>query len=266
MLSLGRDWRRERWRKPLLVGLTFALVLMSAAIAAARWDTAVERGYVGIDLRTYIAISERFLETGSQFLPYQVVGPFVNQPLVAPELIPSTYPPPAMALFVPFIWLPALLWWLLPLGILAWSLVTWRPDIHVWPVIAACLVWPETTTLVIVGNSTMWVVALCALGLRFGWPAALVVFKPSLAFVALAGVRTRSFWFVLGTVMVASLVLLPEWVRFFIAIRNGAVPLTYSFGSIPAVLIPVIAWLARADRPALVARRPEFSFAFIRLR
>jgi hypothetical protein len=250
----------------MLVGATVGLGFVAAMVAAARLQVAVERGLVGIDYETYVAFARRFLETGSQFLPYQLAGPFVNQPLVAPELIPSTYPPTAMALFVPFIWLPTALWWLIPLGALGWSLATWRPDVAAWPFIAACLVWPETTTLVIVGNSTMWVVALFALGLRFGWPAALIVIKPSLAFAAFAGVRARSFWFVLGGVLVASLVMLPEWVRFFLVIKNGSVPLTYSLGSIPAVLIPLIAWLARADRPVANLWRPALGFAFARSR
>jgi hypothetical protein len=104
----------------------------------------------------------------------------------------------------------------------------------------------------------MWVVALTALGLRYGWPVAFVLFKPSLAFVAVVGVRRPSFWLLTGLILVGSLVLLPEWVRWFIAIRNGAVPVTYSLGSVPAVAIPILAWLARSSPgPARARSEPE---------
>lgn len=238
---------------------------MATAIAAVRWKVAAGGGLVGIDYDTYVAFARRFLETGSQYLPYQLVGPYEDRALVAPALIPSAYPPTALALFLPFLWLPAFAWWAVPLGILALTIASWRPSLATWPFIAACLLWPETTTLVMVGNSTMWAVALMAAGLRWGWPAAFVVVKPSLAFIALAGVRRPSFWLLVGVSIVVSLMLLPEWVRWFVVLRNGSVPIAYSLGSIPAILIPILAWLGRrrlsdstaVARPvSLISRRP----------
>jgi hypothetical protein len=248
----------ETWRKPLLVGLTAALLLVAGAIAWVRWQATVERGLVGIDLETYTAFGRRFIETGSQYLPYQLLGSYTDRPVIESELIPSAYPPTALALFIPLQVLPAFLWWAIPLGILGARFAAWRPAVAAWPLIAACVVWPETTTTVMVGSSTMWVVALTALGLRYGWPVAFVLFKPSLAFVAVVGVRRPSFWLLTGLILVGSLVLLPEWVRWFIAIRNGAVPVTYSLGSVPAVAIPILAWLARSSPgPARARSEPE---------
>lgn len=252
-MASNRDRLLRRWRSPLLFGLTVTLLAVAAAFAAARWNGAAAHDLIRIDYETYVAYARRFLETGSQYLPSQVVGPYLNQPLVAPELIPSSYPPTAIALFLPFVWLPALLWWAVPLGILAWAVASWRPGLAAWPFITACLIWPETSTVVIVGNSTMWVVAMTAAGLRWGWPAAFVILKPSLAFIAILGVRRPSFWLLVGAMLVSSLVLLPEWVRWFIALRNGSVPITYSLGSIPLVLIPILAWLGRRRRSDVAA-------------
>lgn len=221
------------------------MILIAAAVAVARWNAVAGRDLVGIDYETYVAFARRFLEAGSQYLPYQLVGPYQDRVLAAPALIPSAYPPTTLALFLPFVWLPAFVWWAVPLTVLAWTVASWRPALAAWPFIVACLIWPETTTLVMAGNSTMWVVAMTAAGLRWGWPAALVVLKPSLAFLAIVGVRRPGFWLLFGAILVSSLVLLPEWVRWFIVLRNGSVPIAYSFGSIPAVLIPIVAWLGR---------------------
>ena len=73
-----------------------------------------------------------------------------------------------------------MLWWAIPLGIVAWSIVAWRPAVWTWPVIAALLSLSRFMIPLIVGNTDLWVWAAIALGLRWGWPSLLVAVKPSL--------------------------------------------------------------------------------------
>ena len=73
------------WRKPLLVGTTGLLLAIALAFALTRWDAAVGKGLVGVDLTTYRTYASRFLETGSQYLPYQLSGGYESRPALAPD-------------------------------------------------------------------------------------------------------------------------------------------------------------------------------------
>jgi len=89
-------------------------------------------------------------------------------------------------------------------------------------------------------------VAGVAGGLLWGWPAAVIVFKPSFAPFMLIGVRRRSWWLAIALVALLAVVMLPEWFRYVTALQNLESPgLVYSLGDLPLLLVPVIAWAAR---------------------
>jgi hypothetical protein len=100
----------------------------------------------------------------------------------------------------------------------------------------------------------MWIVAAVALGLRFGWPALLVVVKPSLFPFLLAGAHRRSFW--LGIPVVAALCV-PFgllWIDWLHVVDNAPNGIDYSFGAVPLVLIPVVAWASSRERRVAAVR------------
>ncbi len=93
----------------------------------------------------------------------------------------------------------------------------------------------------------MWVVAGVAAGLVWGWPALVVLFKPSFAPFLILGARHRSFWIGAAVIGGISLLMLPEWIRYVEVIRNARSPgLLYSLGDLPFVSVPIVAWTARA--------------------
>jgi hypothetical protein len=109
--------------------------------------------------------------------------------------------------------------------------------------------WPRTQSIVVWGSTGMWIAAFIALAIQFRWVAALVMLKPSLAPLALLGVRSRGWW-VAGVVLATvSAPMLPDYLA---ALRNNVGPfpgLDYSIQDIPFLAIPVIAWLARSQEP-----------------
>jgi hypothetical protein len=127
-----------------------------------------------------------------------------------------------------------------------------RPAPWTWPILAILVAWPAQVGTILFGNSNMWAIAAFAGGLAFGWPGMLLVLKPSFAPFALAGMRRRSWWVAALLLGALSLVMLPLWVDYVVAIRNSDVSPAYSFGNVPPMLIPVVAWLGR--RPGGIDR------------
>jgi hypothetical protein len=127
--------------------------------------------------------------------------------------------------------------------------VRWRPSIWVWPFLALMLWWPRTQSIIVWGNTGMWIAAFLALALAYRWPGALILIKPSLAPFALVGIRSRGWWVVAIALALVSLPMLPDYIT---AMRNnvGSFPgLDYSVQDIPFMAIPLVAWLARTDQP-----------------
>ncbi len=83
-----------------------------------------------------------------------------------------------------------------------------------WPILALIVLFPKTPGQILFGNTDMWVAAAIAGGVRWAWPSVLVTFKPSLAFFALIGIRSRSWWIAAGVLALASLPLLPLWLDY----------------------------------------------------
>ncbi len=236
----GRSLRRSRtWRPVTIAIVAISLTLFVAQLA---WFAA---GGVAIimpdwDRGHYMDAALRFVDAGTPYLASEVAAPFDYVPLT------FLHPPLALWLMVPFAYLPAAAWYIVPIVIVAWCLLAWRPSPLAWAVVALCLLWPRTPALIVTGGTDMWATAVVALGLRFGWPGPLLMIKPSLAPLLLAGInRGRAWW--LGWVLVVVLsipfgALWLDWIQVLLHAPGG---LLYSALAIPGVALPLAAWLGR---------------------
>ncbi|MGZ8514908.1 MAG: hypothetical protein ACXWXA_07675 [Candidatus Limnocylindrales bacterium] len=245
-LRQGRPWAvwvarfdRARWGQPVAVGLTFVFIVIGLAEFAFGWMGPGQH-IVGLDIGHYLDGTRRWLETGTPYLPNEVAGPF----LIAPE----TYlqPPVAVWLFAPFLVLPLVLWWAIPLGIVVWSIVDWQPAAWTWPIIAALLSLSRFMIPLIVGNTDLWVWAAIAVGLRWGWPSLLVAVKPSLFFFMFIGVRRRAWWIAAAVTAVLCLPFAGLWFDWIAVLGHAPKDFTYSLPNVPWLIVPILAWLARA--------------------
>jgi hypothetical protein len=209
--------------------------------------------WLGMDQGFYRDIGARWLADGSLYLPYQLTGPYEFR-----TMLDVLYPPNALFLFVPFVFLPAALWWAIPIGVLVYVIRSWSPLPWAWLAMAVLLAWPSSIFAYLTGNTTIWAAAALAAGLRWGWPAVFLALKPSLAPFALLVVRRRSFW--LGGIAfgLVSLAMLPLWFEYLTAMRNLSVGADYSLHSIPLMLIPVVAWVGRQKTGTMQAS-PAFA-------
>ena len=157
---------------------------------------------------------------------------------------PDTFlhPPVALLLFLPFRWLPAFFWYVIPIAVVSVLVARWRPAQWTWPIMAACLAWPRTSGMLIVGNTDLWVAAFVALGLSWGWGWALVALKPSFAPLALLGVRRRSFWIAVTVVGAVSIPFGRLWLDWFSVVVHAPGGILYSILGLPLVLLPAVAY------------------------
>jgi hypothetical protein len=207
-------------------------------------------GYGGVDYRLYMDTATRWLAGGGYFQPYQLAGPY---PISPGDIL---YPPVALLLFVPFMFLPAILWWLIPAAAVAWSVARLRPGPIVWPMLAICLAWPPTLVKVVTGNPVIWAVAALALGVVYAWPSVLVLIKPSLFPFALFGACRRRWWIGLAVFVLVSLPFGSLWIDWLHSILNSqGGGLAYSSLEIPMLAFPVVVWLGR-KRPVTDGRDP----------
>jgi len=247
-----------RWFRPIMLGITLLLVLLLGAFAVARWQAFADRGLVGVDLQTYLVFARRWLETGSPYLPWQLTGPYPGQPYWLPlEDLPSLYPPHASYLFTAFLVLPAVLWWVAPIGLIATLLLRWRPAPWTWPVMVLLGLNVDTASSIIAGNTTMWLAAFVAAGLWRPGAALMVTIKPSLLPFALIGVTRPGWWRWALVLAIACLPFGLLWVDYVTAVMNAVTTPLYSLASVPLMLLPVVAWIGRKrPRPASLAVRP----------
>lgn len=180
----------------------------------------------GEDYQWFVEKTRRWVEFGQFYNEHQLAGPY--EALSGRDVL---YPPVVLFLFVPFLWLPAFLWWAIPLGVLGWHLVASRPAWWAWPILGG-LVWiPRDQSIVIWGSTGMWIAAFVALGLRFAWASPFVLLKPTF-----------------GPFALMSIVVLPMWFDYYTALRNNVGPwpgLLYSVPDFLFLLIPIVAWAAR---------------------
>lgn len=203
----------------------------------------------GMDFVFYRDVGIRWLADGSYYLPGQLQGPY-EVTLMADVL----YPPSALLLFVPFAFLPAILWWAVPLGIIGYALYRWQPPMRALVAIVLLLMWPGSLSVIVYGNTNLWIAAGVAGGLLWGWPAALVLLKPSLAPLALVGVRHRSWWVSLAGLTVLGLATFPMWLEYLQTMRDAqGLGLSYVLWGLPILAVPVVAYASRY-RPSARSR------------
>jgi hypothetical protein len=226
------------WTLPtkLIVGVSLVMFVVQLAwygsgavpIIMLDWD----RGH-------YMDAVHRFLDTGTPYLASEVAGPFDYVPLT------FLHPPLALWLMTPFAFLPPLAWYVVPVAIVAWCVLAWRPSPLAWAIVGLCLLWPRSPAMVVTGNTDMWAAAFVALGLRFGWPGPLVMIKPSLAPLALAGIHKRSWWLGWALVVALSLPFGALWFDWIQVLLHAPGGLLYSALAIPGVAMPFAAWWGR---------------------
>lgn len=198
---------------------------------------------IGTDLHYYRFVADRWLSTGLYYTPDQLAGPYVVR-----TQVDNLYPPHALYLFVPFLFLPDLLWWVLPLAIVAYVIVWCRPHTWAWPLILLILAFPKTPAQILFGNTDMWTTAFIAGGVRWSWPAVLISIKPSLGFFGILGVRDRSWWIALLLLVIVALPFASYWQQYPTITRNSSAQFLYSFGNLPFFLVPIVAWVASSRR------------------
>ena len=228
------------WYRPVAFGLTAGILALFVVELTYGWTVMGWSQAWANDLEIYTAATDRLFSGGSWFFDRQLHGPY---PLVNGDVL---YPPVAAFVFAPWIVLPFALYLGIALSGLAWLVWDWKPAPWAWPLLALCLLYPGTGMKTIAGNPSIYAALFTGLGLRYGWPAAMVLLKPSLAPFALVGIRDRRWWIVAGLIVVGSLPFIPttlEWPAAALNAQGGG--LLYSVADLPMVLLPVIAWASR---------------------
>src|SRR3954469_16256370 len=153
----------------------------------------------GLDYRWHVDAARRLLETGTPYWPWQIAGPYeIGDGAIL-------YPPTAFLLFIPFIWLPTVLWWVIPIAVLAIAMAIHRPPLWAWAVIAGLIGFERSLNVFVYGNPSMWVVAAIGAGTLLWWPFVLVFAKPTFTPIALIGIRHRSWWIAAVVLGIASI-------------------------------------------------------------
>jgi len=239
VLSGVRTWDL----RPIWIGFA-SLILLGAALELVLLFQIIDnQESVGIDLRYFQSVAQRWLDTGVYYTERELSGPFHVE-----TLVDNLYPPLALFLFVPFLYLPAILWWVIPLGVIAYVVWWCRPVTWALPILALTLLFPKTPAVILYGNSDIWVTAFAAAGVRWAWPAVLVAFKPSLVFFAAIGVLSRHWWIAAVIVGIVNLSFLALWVDYAKVITHSDTSMARSLGDLPFLLLPIAAWLLSSRR------------------
>ncbi len=222
----------------LVVVASLTVIGVEILAFAIGWIAWRDRIPLGLDWLGYRAGVERLVATGSPYAPFELAGPFV------PEHLDFIHPPNALLLFAPFVVLPQPLdfiaWDAIPLAVLAYSLrrLAW----WAWPFVALLGATDSLQYPILNGNSSLWMCGAFSLGLRFGWPAGLIAMKPSLAPLAVVGLRRPLPAIVLAAVpIVLTLPLLPAYL---VVLRNANLGPSYSITQYSLVALAAWPWLA----------------------
>jgi hypothetical protein len=231
---LSDGGRARRWLALIVSALilTFPLRDLLAIAQGAPMDAPF-----GCDFVLYRDAAVRWLSGGGFYQGWQLTGHYAIWDGGSPIL----YPPVALVLLVPFTVLPAILWWAVPLTLIAGAVWRLRPAPWSWPLMAACLAWPPTLVMVAHGNPVMWEVAFLAVGCVTAGPAVLVLIKPTLAPFALVGVRSRRWWIALGGFVALSAAFGPMWLDWLQALLNSDGSIVYFVQEWPILTLPLAA-------------------------
>lgn len=204
--------------------------------------------FFGLDYRWHVEAAQRLLSDGTPYWKWQIAGPYeIGNGAIL-------YPPTAFLLFIPFIWLPAVLWWAVPSAILAAAMAVHRPPLWAWAVIGGLLGFERSLNVFVYGNPSMWVVAAIAAGTILWWPFTFVFAKPTFIPIALLGIGRRSWWIALIVLGVASVPFARVWLDWLAVVRNSNVSLLYNLPTLPLMLAPLVAWLTGVRRPRSLRR------------
>lgn len=237
-------------RSTRLLWLSLTAVILGVGLALVIGNLWFIPVHGGEDFRIYLDHTQRWLSGGNYYEARQLTGlPYahLNED--------SLYPPPTAVFFLPFLWLPQLMWWIVPLVVIGYAVLRMRPALWAWPFIALCVVAPRTISLTIYGNSTMWVTAAVAAALVWRIPAVFILLKPTFLPFAILGIEQRSWWLGLGAITVAGVALAPMWSDWITVITNiRGDDWTHSGFDVAYILIPVLAYLAatRTTQPVIV--------------
>jgi hypothetical protein len=236
-----------------MLGLALMILAFASVQAWRLYQTFAVYDAVALDYRSWVHIGERVLSGGGFYSAEQLAGPYAmsTEWVRYPTSVPTLYPPPFVVVFVALTAVPSFLWWAVPLGIIAYLVASWRPAPWSWPFLALALCWPNSPSVVIVGGTSMWVAALLASGLRWHWPALFILLKPTLAPLALVGIRHRSWWVAAIGLGVVSVALLPMWFDYLTVLRNASDsnPLR-SLGDLAVFAAVLLAWGTRRGKTA----------------
>ena len=228
----------ERWYRPLACALTVLFLVCGAVLLVSFWSP--NAVHVGDDLEHYLDGVERWWTTGNPYLPNEIAGRFDY------ERETFLHPPVSILFFAPWLVLPPVLWWVIPIGITLAHVVAWRPAPWTWPLIAFGLAQPQLHHALLWGNTNLWLTAALTLALTGGPWAALFLVKPSLGVLALVGIHRRSWWRTTALIAAISIPFGFLWVDWAKVLLHSPADLTYGLRNLPWVLIPVIAWAGRS--------------------
>jgi hypothetical protein len=241
--------------------LAFAIgaVIYCAAVATfvLAFDITFAKSDLGEDFIIHREIGQRFLDTGVLYLPDQLAGPYANR--LGYHVL---YPPTTLLVIVPLALIPeglaVIAWYGIPLAVLVLLISRYRPGPWAWVALMLIAFWPRSQGAILYGNSDMLIAAAIGAGVLWGWPAALILLKPSWFLLALVGIRHRSWWVALGMFAIASLLVLPLWPQYVTAMTNitDSSWLQRLYG-LPLMLTAIVIWAgqsrdARAHQPDVV--------------
>lgn len=236
----------QRLSGPVLYSIGALLFLLFFLEVHAGWTAATGTSLgPGHDLTLYLDATRRLLSGGPWYLERQVHGPYVL------EFGDILYPPVTAWFFAPWLVLPIELYMAIPVVVMGVLLYMWRPAPWTWPLMGLCLVYLVTALKVADANPIMWIATFVGLGLRYNWPAALVLLKPSVFPFAIIGIRDRRWWITTGLIVVLSIPFLGEtlaWPRVVLSATGYGTGFLYSLVEVPLLMVPVIAWLGRTRR------------------
>jgi hypothetical protein len=243
---------RDRFIRRVVVSGSLAVVAIQVVLFVGGWIADHDAIPLGLDWLGYRAGFERLLATGTPYAPFELVGPFT------PEHLDFIHPPNALVLFAPFAILPQpldyILWIAIPVAIFGYLLrdLPW----WAWPAVALLSTTNSLQYPILNGNSSLFMTAIFGLGIRYGWVVGLLAMKPTLAPLAIVGLRrSKRTLLVAGTLAVVPILVTLPWLADYLTVARNmqGIPLTYSISNYSLIALAALPWLA-GKLPGWLAR------------